>query len=156
MTGEQVKADLRSIFYSFPRSCLMHLRANRHRLVRGEYHTPAGKGCIMFLLSETLPVEQRIDSKSALLRYFRSHDGPDYDPATDPAQQPAKWIIRLWDNQICQDVKKRYGLAPHLSEDTMMSVLDEVIEERTPMLQQPRTTHQPLNCRRRHHEVVPC
>jgi hypothetical protein len=115
--------DLKYVFSWFPTSCLLHLRANRHRLTRGTYQAPDGGGCIFYLLTETLPAEQRITSKAALTRYFGG------DPAR-PEYQPARWLVRLWDRQICVGVRKRHGEAPELTEELLLSVLEEVIRER--------------------------
>ena len=124
-TSRQLINDLRTVFYSFPLESLQHLRANRHRLVRRTYRTEDGRGCVMYLLSERLPQEQRIDSKGALMRYFSNGD-PDA-----PEYQPAKWIVRLWDRDICSQVQERYGPKPELDVETLMRVLDEVIAERS-------------------------
>lgn len=124
MTGlRQITADLRAVFRRFPLSSLEHLRENRHRLVRGAYATAAGGGCIMSLLSERHAPENRIHSRESLTRYF----GGDPHAAE---YQPAKWIVRLWDQQICSEAAARYGSDAFLSEDLLMAVLDESIAER--------------------------
>jgi hypothetical protein len=85
----------------------------------------------MYLLTELLPPDRRIDSKAALTRYFgRKGSSPDYVLADDPFYQPAKWIVRLWDGQICEGLRERYGDCDHLSVELIMTVLDKVIAER--------------------------
>ncbi|MCA9051157.1 MAG: hypothetical protein KDA89_20615 [Planctomycetaceae bacterium] len=121
----RLQEDLRSVFHSFPLSCLYHLRANSHRLVRGTYRDAKGRGCIMYLLSETLPAVNRIDSKPALVSYFAEGKGDE-----SPEYQPAKWIVRLWDNSICRSVLERYGPNPRLETEELLNVLDQVIAER--------------------------
>lgn len=121
---QQLIDDLRTVFHAVPGESLEHLRRNRHRLVRGTYRTDDGRGCIMYLLTETLPRRWRIDSKKALTRFFGQGD-PD-----SPQYQPAKWIVRLWDRQICSEIHQRYGPDPDLDVETVMRVLDEVIAER--------------------------
>jgi len=128
--------DLQYVFAQFPLASLLHLRASRHRLVRSHYHTTSG-GCLMYLLSEPLPVSQRIDSKEALTRFFARRDKvANYILAEDPHYQPAKWLVRLWDGQICADVRARYGDCRYLSEELVMQVLDEAIAERRATVEQ--------------------
>lgn len=115
--------DLRYVFGSFPLHCLEHLRDNARRLVRNSYSTAEDRGCIFYLLSEKLPEVRRIDSKQTLIRYF----GGD---AEADSYQPPKWIVRLWDEQICENVRQRYGSAPHLSRRLLLDVLNSVIDER--------------------------
>jgi len=126
----QLQKDLRYVFNLFPLSCLHHLRASSNRLVRGVYRNDQGKGCIMYLLSETLPTSQRIDSKTSLVTYFDQGKGEE-----SPEYQPAKWIVRLWDNRICSTVKGRYGQGPRLDIDEILDVLRQVIAEREASVQ---------------------
>ena len=124
MSGrDQLVQDLEFVFARFPLTALLHLRANRHRLVRSAYMMPDGRGCIFFLLSELLPPEQRISSASELTRYFGG------DPAA-PQYQPGRWLVRLWDRHICDGVRTRYGDNPELTEELLTSVLDDVITQR--------------------------
>jgi hypothetical protein len=115
--------DLRYVFDSFPLHCLEHLRDNARRLVRNSYSTAEDRGCIFYLLSERLPEAQRIHSKQTLIRYY----GGD---AEADSYQPPKWIVRLWDEQICENVRHRYGSAPLLSRRLLLDVLNAVIDER--------------------------
>lgn len=126
-TPQQIIVDLEAIFDRFPTECLAHLRENQHRLVRSVYRTSDGRGCIMHLLSELLPDHQRIDSRDALKRFFgRPVDGR-YDVDNDPAYQPARWIVRIWD---MEPHPERYGTAEPLSEQVVMKVLNGVIARR--------------------------
>jgi hypothetical protein len=125
--SSQIIDDLRFIYNEVPVEGLRNLRDNRDRLVRGAYRTPAGGGCLMYLLTEHLPADQRIDSKKALTRYFGG------DPLA-PRYQPARFIVRLWDGQVCSEVRDRYGRAPRLDEETVFQVLDQVLAERLPVL----------------------
>jgi hypothetical protein len=128
---EQVKSDLRFIFNTVPLNCLTHLRDNQNRLIRKKYSTAdGGQGCIMFLLTETLPVEQRINSIQSLMQFFGCGGKTTLELETEPNYQPPKWIIRLWDGQVCASLRNRYGDYNHLSQETLVSVLDEAIAER--------------------------
>lgn len=120
-----IESDLRAVFARFPVNCLRHLQANRHRLIRRSYCGPGGRGCLMSLLSEPLPPESRIDSKKALTRFFG-----DGDPESEE-YQPARWLVRLWDRQVCSQVRARYGERPELGEDLLFTVLEQTIAERT-------------------------
>ena len=132
MSGiKRVISDLVYIYHQVPLFALLHLRDNAHRLVRDVYQTPDGRGCLMFLLTESLPADRRIDSKQALTRYFgRKGSGPDYVLADDPFYQPAKWIVRLWDGQVCEGVRARYRDCTDVSDELVLEVLDQVIAER--------------------------
>lgn len=125
-TPLQIHADLHDIFARFPLECLTHLRDNRHRLVRGVYQTSDGQGCLMFLLSELLPAEKRIDSKDSLKRFFGRPVEGKYLVDQDPYYQPARWIVRIWDGEPHPE---RYGTADPLPEHTLMAVLNEAIAE---------------------------
>jgi len=125
--NEQVQTDLRSIFSAFSLECLGHLRDNAHRLTRRAYRLQDGRGCVMYLLSEPLPEEMRIDSKIALMRFFGPAYGSEESIAESPDYQPARWIVRLWDEQDCQG---RYGNCRHLSRSALLAVLEEVMAER--------------------------
>lgn len=123
-TFQQVIDDLRTIFYSVPVECLRHLRDNQHRLTRFAYTAEGGKGCLMYLLTERLPASEQINCRPRLVRYFGGDpDAPEY--------QPARWIVRLWDEQVCENVLERYGANPKLTVETVAAVLDTVIAERT-------------------------
>ena len=131
MTGfPQVAADLRYIFSRASLESLLHLRDNRHRLTRWNYSTHDGRGCIMYLLTERMPADQRITSKDSLMRFFCDGWRPGKDCSHDPEYQAAKWIVRLWDGHICEQLRHRYGAYTFLSEEDLFNLLDEVIAER--------------------------
>lgn len=124
---ERVRADLVHCWGYFPLDCLEHLRSNRHRLIRGSY-SRRGHGCMFYLLSERLPAELRIDSKQALTQFFTGQSG--YPACELPEYQPARWLVRLIDRQICAHVQARYGDDPVLEWETVLAFLDEYIAER--------------------------
>ena len=124
MNKAQLRQDLKAVYQCFPLSALLHLRDNRHRLIRNHYFDENGNGCLMYLLSETMPDSQRIHSKESLIQYFSDGD-PDAE-----SYQPAKWIVRLWDERVCSTVTSRYGNAPRLNSNDIFAVLEEEIESR--------------------------
>jgi hypothetical protein len=115
--GEQIVRDLVDVF-AHPRitaGCLQHLIANHRRLIAGRYALPDGRGCLMNVLTEPLG-DGQIRSKGDLLRFFgRSYGEPAWAghvAATDsPEYQPAKWLVRLVDGQVCDETRRRYGRA---------------------------------------------
>lgn len=120
----QLQKDLQYVFESFPLESLHHLRSNRHRLIRRKYFDQNGNGCLMYLLGEKLSDSQRIHSKESLIRYFADCD------ENASVYQPAKWIVRIWDERICSSVVKRYGQSPALNADEIFEILDEFIAEK--------------------------
>jgi len=121
---QQVIDDLRFALGFFPLKSLMHVRANRHRLIRGHYRRD-GKGCLFSLLSEPLPADQQIFTRETLTRFFTGISG---EQARDlPEYQPARWLVRLVDGQDCQG---RYGSYTMLDWDVVLKVLDEQISQR--------------------------
>ena len=135
--GEQIVRDLIEIF-AHPRitaDCLRHLIRNQERLVAGRYALPDGRGCLMYVLTEPL-VEGQIRSKGDLLRFFgRSWGEPGwagYLSATDsPEYQPAKWLVRLVDGQICEQTRSRYGRAcEFFGYELVIAVAAQVLAER--------------------------
>jgi hypothetical protein len=67
-----IKSDLNHVFNYFPTECLIHLKKNRHRLIRGCYER-AGNGCMFYMLSEPLPASKRIESREALTRAWQGN-----------------------------------------------------------------------------------
>jgi hypothetical protein len=102
---------------------LRHVRDNRHRLIRDSYSRD-GNGCLMHLLSETLPPEQRINSREDLTRFFTGGTGPGWREL--PEYQPARWLVRLIDGQRCI----RYRGFTDLSWNDVIQCLEEVIAHR--------------------------
>jgi hypothetical protein len=135
--GEQVVRDLIDIF-THPRistDCLRHLIANRHRLISGHYELPDGRGCMMFLLTEPLGPAQ-IRTRDDLTRFFGRESGrpgrAGYIAAKDsPEYQPAKWLVRLIDRQICDQARQRYGRSCELFDyDLVIEVAQQVLTQR--------------------------
>lgn len=122
-----IRRDLQAVFDRFPKACLEHLKTNRHRLTRGCY-TDGQRGCLMFLLSERLPAEQRIDSRTSLTKFFTGRSG--YPACEEPQYQPARWLVRLIDGEFCE----RYENARHLDWDLVFEVLEQVILARQKLL----------------------
>ena len=113
--GEQIVRDLVEVL-THPRvtpDCLRHLLRSGQRLITGQYHLADGRGCLMFVLTEPLG-EWQIRDKGDLTGFFGRERGiagwRGYIAAKDsPEYQPAKWLVRLIDGQICQDTRARYG-----------------------------------------------
>jgi len=115
--------------------CLRNLIDSRERLVTGQYETPDGGGCLMFLLTEPLG-DRQIRCKRDLTRFFgRSRGIPGqrgYVAAKDSAEyQPARWLVRLIDGQICDVARSRYGRACELFDyDLVIAVAEQVLVQR--------------------------
>jgi hypothetical protein len=122
---QTVREDLRNVFAYFPLACLLHVRKNYPRLIRGRYLDQKGRGCLFALLSETLPQNQRITSRATLLHFFTGTS--DASNASRPEYERPKWIVRLIDGQTVE----RYGGLNHLPWTFVLSCLDDVIAERT-------------------------
>lgn len=141
-TLSRVEDDLHFCFEQFPLACLLHLRENRHRLIRGHYQDSQGGGCLFFLLSELLPRAQRITSKPELTRFFTGGSG---DPFCEqPEYQPARYVVRIWDRQPCAE---RYGDVTELTEETVFRCLDEAISQRSDSEHKVRRAKQPARRR---------
>ena len=121
---KRLEEDLHFALGFFPTSSLEHVRENKHRLTRGTYSTPDGKGCLFNLLSEPLPAEFRIDSRQSLTRFFTGNCG--FPSSETTVYQPARYIVRAIDNVPCA----RYGFLPHVSWDFILGVIDEEIDRR--------------------------
>jgi hypothetical protein len=128
--GDQIVRDLIEVFTHSKISpdCLQHLIANRHRLVGGQYELIDGRGCLMFVLTEPLASLQ-IRSKEDLSRFFGRERGQ--SPGNEsPEYQPAKWLVRLVDNQICERVRARYGRSCEFFDyDLVVMVAKEILEQ---------------------------
>jgi hypothetical protein len=135
--GEQVVRDLVEVMTHprIPNHCLRHLLRSRERLIRGHYQLPDGRGCLMFVLTEPLG-EWQIRDKGDLTSFFGRERGiagrPRYIAAKDsPEYQPAKWLVRLIDGQICEHVRARYGRACELFDyDLVISVVRQILAQR--------------------------
>jgi len=121
---QQVIDDLRYALSYFPVSALIHVRANRRRLVRGAYRREQN-GCLFNLLSEFLPFDKQITSRTDLVRFFTGMS--DTNASETPEYQPARWLVRLVDGQNCAG---RYGSYSRLRWDDLIDVLDGEIGRR--------------------------
>lgn len=134
--GNQVVRDLVDVFTHslITPACLQHLIDNHSRLIAGQYVLPDGRGCLMYVLTESLGAAQ-IRSKGDLLRFFgRTHGEPGrpgYIAATDsPEYQPAKWLVRLVDGQICERTRDRYRRACELFDfHLVVTVATQVLQQ---------------------------
>lgn len=122
---QPVRDDLRYVFGFFTIDCLLNLRLHPDRLIRRRFSDGSGGGCIMHLLSEPLPAEQRIVDPPSLTRYFTGASG--YPACEEPQYQPARHLVRLWDGMP----SSRYPGVHRLSRELVISVLDQVLEERS-------------------------
>lgn len=98
-----------------PKSAVEHLVENESRLIRGAYEDGHGGGCVMTLLTETLESDLQIRSKADLVRFFGRAQGKPGQAAFVSAvesdeYQCAKWVVRAWDHQVCDELRARYGV----------------------------------------------
>jgi hypothetical protein len=137
--GEAIVRDLVEVM-THPRltaDCLQHLVRSRDRLIRGHYRLPDGRGCLMFVLTERLGRWQIRDKKD-LTSFFGRERGipgwPGFSAAMDsPEYQPAKWLVRLVDGQICEQVRKRYRRSCDLFDyDLVIAVAGQILIQREP------------------------
>ncbi len=124
----QVRDDLWFVLDFFPTEALQHLLKNRHRLIRKQYFDGQGNGCLFFLLSESLPPEKRIVSRETLTRFFTGASG--YPACEMDVYQPARWLVRLVDEQICDRVRERYPGVEHLPWSLVLEWVEEYLAER--------------------------
>jgi len=125
---DQVRDDLWFVFDFFPTECLHHLLENRHRLIRKQYYDGRGNGCLFYLLSETLPADKRIVSRETLTRFFTGASG--FPACESPVYQPARWLVRLIDEQICERVRERYPDVEHLPWSFVMDSVEQYLRQR--------------------------
>jgi hypothetical protein len=136
--GEQIVRDLVDALGhpEITLDCLRHLLSQRSRLIRGSYQSPDGRGCLMHVLTEPLSPRKQIRSKSELVRFFgRGHGRPGrigyIAPHDSPEYQPAKWLVRLVDGQICRSVRMRYGRSAEFFDyDLVLDVARQVLAQR--------------------------
>jgi hypothetical protein len=135
--GEQVVRDLVDVFThpNVTTGCLRHLLESHQRLIVGRYVLSDGRGCLMYVLTEPLG-ERQIRSKDGLLRFFGRPRGlpgwPGHVAATDsPEYQPAKWLVRLVDGQVCEHTRGRYGRSCEFFDyDLVLTVATQVLWQR--------------------------
>jgi hypothetical protein len=136
--GDQIVRDLVDVLThpEITPECLEYLLAQQGRLVGGQFETPDGRGCLMRVLTEPLSPRKQIRSRSDLVRFFgRGHGRPGrlgYVPPHDsPEYQPAKWLVRLVDGQICRSVRARYGRSAEFFDyDLVLDVAQQVLNQR--------------------------
>jgi hypothetical protein len=136
--GPQIVRDLVDVLSrdAIPLDCLRHLLAHRDRLISGRYHAGGGRGCLFFVLTEPLGRGRHVRSKADLIRLFGRSQGSrwsrGYVAAQDSAEyQPAKWLVRLVDGQICPEVRRRYGRSAELFDyELVMDVAEQVLVQR--------------------------
>jgi hypothetical protein len=119
-----VRDDLLFVFNRFDLTCLRFVRDNRRLLIRKQYYGPHGKGCLLGLLSSTLPADQRIGSREDLTRFFTGGTSDEHRELPD--YQPARWVVRLIDGEKVA----RYGGLDHVDWDFVLSCLDQAIAAR--------------------------
>jgi hypothetical protein len=140
--GERIVHDLVDCFTNrhITDGCLHHLIACRDRLITGHFELPSGRGCLMFVLTEPLGAGQ-IRSKYELTRFFGRERGfpgwPGHVAAKNsPEYQPAKWLVRLIDGQICEQVRARYGRACELFDyDLVIAVAKQILAQRVKVIE---------------------
>jgi hypothetical protein len=121
---QQVIDDLQFALSYFPLRSLIHVRANRDRLIRSAYRR-GEKGCLFNLLSEVLPINQQINSRQNLMQFFTGMR--DLDASQIAEYQPARWLVRLVDGQDCGG---RYGSYVRLRWMDLTKFLDREIARR--------------------------
>jgi hypothetical protein len=135
--GEQVIRDLVDVFAhpGITPECLRHLIRSHGRLIAGRYVLPDGRGCLMYVLTQPLG-EKQIRSKGDLLRFFGRTQGvpgwPGHVAATDSREyQPAKWLVRLIDGQVCEETRCRYRRSCEFFDyDLVIAVAAQVLMQR--------------------------
>ncbi|MCI0362104.1 MAG: hypothetical protein L0211_26785, partial [Planctomycetaceae bacterium] len=115
--------------------------AERDRLIGGRYQAGDGRGCMFHVLTEPLGRGRVISSKAELARTFGRSQGRPWSfgyvaPEHSAEYQPAKWLVRLVDGQICPEVRRRYGRSAELFDyELVMAVAAQVLEHREAMAQ---------------------
>lgn len=125
---DQVRDDLWFVFDYFPTRCLRHVLENRHRLIRKQYFDGRGNGCLFYLLSEQLAADQRIVSRETLTRFFTGNSG--YPACEAAVYQPARWLVRLVDEQVCERVKSRYPGVDGVTWDYVIECIEQYLRDR--------------------------
>jgi hypothetical protein len=136
--GEQIVRDLIDVLThpEISRTCLRHLIDQRQRLIRGAYESPDGRGCLMHVLTERLTPEKQVRNKRDLARLFGRPHGRlgmlgYIAPQDSPEYQPAKWLVRLVDGQICREVRRRYGRSAEFFDyGLVLAVASQVLAQR--------------------------
>ena len=136
--GAQIVRDLVDVFSreAITLACLRHLVAERDRLISGRYSAGDGSGCLFHVLTEPLGKGRVIASKADLARTFGRPAGSPWSfgyvaPEHSAEYQPAKWLVRLVDGQICPEVRRRYGRSAELFDyELAIGVAEQVLVQR--------------------------
>ena len=137
--GEQIVRDLIEVL-THPRitaDCLRHLIRSRDRLISGQYQLPDGRGCLMSVLTEPLG-ERQIRDRAGLTGFFGRDRGiagwPGHIAAKDSSEyQPAKWLVRLVDGQICAQARARYSRSCEFFDyDLVIGVAAQILAQQQP------------------------
>lgn len=118
MNLEKVREDLFFCLDQFPQSGLKNLLQNRNNLIRSQYSNNYGRGCLFYFLSEG-----RIHSRETLTHYFTGGSGFPY--CEMELYQPARWLVRLIDDQCCHQVCARYGQDPHITYEQLLEWVED-------------------------------
>jgi hypothetical protein len=122
----QVWADLVTSFEHFDLADIEHLVANREHLVSNTYNDGHGGRCLFGWLSARH--DEPIDSREALTRYFTGSSG--YPACEEPVYQPPRWLVRLIDGAICENVRARYPGISTLPWDVVIACAREHLAKR--------------------------
>jgi len=136
--GNQIVRDLIDVLSrdAITLNCLRHLLAERDRLICGRYQAGDGRGCMFYVLTEPLGASRVVKSKPELARLFGRSYGRKWSfgyvaPEHSAEYQPAKWLVRLVDGQICPEVRRRYGRSAELFDyELVMAVAEQVLVQR--------------------------
>ena len=136
--GREIVRDLVDVFAreAITLDCLRHLVAERDRLISGRYSAGDGSGCLFHVLTEPLGRGGVISSKADLARTFGRPAGHRWSlryvaPEHSAEYQPAKWLVRLVDGQICPEVRRRYGRAAELFDyELALAIAEQVLMQR--------------------------
>jgi len=139
--GNQIVRDLIDVLSrgAITLDCLRHLLAERDRLICGRYQAGDGRGCMFYVLTEPLGFGHVVKSKPELARLFGKAQGRPWSfgyvaPEHSAEYQPAKWLVRLVDGQICPEVRRRYGRSAELFDyELVMAVAEQVLVQREAM-----------------------
>src|SRR5262245_41086802 len=136
--GSQIVRDLVDVLARevITLDCLRHLLAERDRLISGRYQAGDGRGCLFHVLTEPLGKGRVVSSKAELGRTFGRPQGRPWSFGYVAGEysaeyQPAKWLVRLVDGQICPEVRRRYGRSAELFDyELVIAVAEQVLLQR--------------------------
>ena len=128
MKHDAIKADLVNTLRFFPDDCLRHVLDHSDRLIRGRYEDGKGGKCLMALLSERLPEDQRIHSRETLTTFFTGGHGANYRER--PEYQSPRWLVRAWDGHAASIPDSRYGEIERLEVDIVLDTIRQELAAR--------------------------